>query len=163
MTDWQTIVAFITDIRAGMGSGGWIVAIGTAIYGIVQIYRLPLVQSGIAKVAAMFGFMKWLNYLLWDNLNSTGKMAAVALPTLVGTFLLTFATGSGWLAALVAGFGAVVTAMGNRKIQKIIFAPRKGPDGLPMEMASAMMAEDQRKTALKTKAASIPRRPGTGN
>ena len=143
--DFGVFVDFLNQIRAGFGEGGWIVAIGTLIYGFVQIYRRPLFQRIIVACSG-FGPLGWMKYLVWDNLNAGGKALVVAVPAFVGTFLLTFATGT-WMAALIAGFGAVVVAMGNRKLQKIIFAKKAG---IPMDAASDMMAEDQRNTALKT-------------
>ena len=110
--DIQTI---IDTIKSATGAGGPIAIAAGLVYGLVKILRLPLVQTVLGKLVGPKAL--WANWPKWVCMLVVCGVAGV------GAALTALATGTGWVAAIVAGLVAAVGAMGADSVVSNVAAP----------------------------------------
>ena len=97
-TDINAVVQFVKDIQAA-SAGGALVAASVALFGLIKILRLPLLQALLGKISPKLqwgAFPKWVCVLV------------VFVISAVGSFLVALAAGTAAVPALI---GAVVAAI----------------------------------------------------
>jgi len=119
MQDIQTI---IDTIKSATGAGGAIAIAAGLVYGSIKILRLGLVQTLLGKLSPK---ALWVNWPKWVC------MLVVCLVAGVGATLTALTTGTGWVAAIIAGIVAAVGAMGTDAVVSGVTAPSTTVAALP--------------------------------
>lgn len=112
MNDIQAIIDLIKQAQSAGGAGVFGV-ISVILYGIIKIYRLPLIQRFVPEKAK------------WENMPSLIKWGAVFCLSFAGSLLASVAAGTGWLAAIPGAIVAALGAMGLRSSEKVLLPEKK--------------------------------------
>jgi len=98
--DIAQIVQLIQDTY-GAAAGGALAAISVAVYGLVKIVRLPLIQVVLGKISPKLTWTAWPKW---------AAMLFVFVLTAAGAFLSALALGTAWLPALIGALSAAIPA-----------------------------------------------------
>jgi hypothetical protein len=96
--DIQVIIDLIKE-TSGAAAGGALAAISVAVYGLVKVLRLPLIQAVLAKINPKLSWATWPKWV--------AALVVFGL-TVIGALLAALAAGTAWLPALVAAFSAAI-------------------------------------------------------
>jgi hypothetical protein len=100
MEDLNIIVQIIKDTH-GAAASGVLAAISVAVYGVIKVLRLPLVQRVLGKISPKLAWASWPKWI---------AMLVVFVLTAVGALLSALALGSGWGPASIGALSAAVPA-----------------------------------------------------
>jgi hypothetical protein len=120
--DIQVIIDLIKSTY-GAAAGGALAAISVAVYGLVKVLRLSVVQALLGKISPKLQWEAWPKWL---------AALVVFLLTAVGAFLAALAAGTAWLPALIGALGAALpvalAAMGvDAAVGTVITKPEPAP------------------------------------
>ena len=101
--DLQSVIDLINSAKDSYATLGLLAMLGTLLYGLVKLYRLPWVQIVMAKISPK---------LNWDAWPRGVKVLVIFGSSFALSFLTALATHLSWIPALINGFGAALAAIG---------------------------------------------------
>jgi hypothetical protein len=105
-TQFQPFLDLISQMQGSATTLGMLGAVSVLVYGLVRIFRLPLIQDRLPAKAK------------WDNWPSWGRLVCLFGTAFLAQMLACFAAGTKWTATIVPALMAGLGAIGLRQVEK---------------------------------------------